>query len=254
VLLAVNVGNTATALALFAGETRVAAWRLGSARARTADELAVVVRSLMADADIDPDAVDGVAVASVVPPLVPTWRRLSADLFGRVAYVYGDDGRYGIEVRLDMPASQVGADRLCNAVAARRLVGAPALVVDVGTATTLDVVAPDGAFVGGAIAPGPLTAAEGLVARAARLPRFEVAAPAAAIGGDTAGALQAGVVLGAAGAVDALVRAARRELGAPDAPAIVTGGLAVLIGAKARAIDRVEPWLTLDGLRMMAQT
>lgn len=250
--LAVNVGNTSTGLGLYEGGVRVAAWRLGTARERTADEYAVLLTSLFAAAGRSATGLEGVAVASVVPPLVPLWRDLSRALCGRDAYVYGQDGPLAIDVRLDMDASHVGADRLCNAVGAKLLVGAPAIVVDIGTATTLDVVDRSGAFIGGAIAPGPATAAEGLYARAAKLPRVELRTPALAIGDDTVSAMQSGMIFGLAGAVDRLVSDTRRELGADNVPAIVTGGLATLLGGLARTIDRVEPWLTLEGLRHAA--
>lgn len=252
-LLAVNVGNTTTALGLFDGERRVAAWRLATERTRTVAEYEVFVASLFEQIEASPSALAGVAVASVVPPLVPVWRALARELCGREAYVYGQDGPLGIEVRVGMPRSQVGADRLCNAIGARALYGAPVIVVDIGTATTLDVVAQDGAFVGGAIAPGPATAAEGLYARAAKLPRVELRAPGQAIGRHTVEAMQSGMVLGLAGQVDGLVARTRAELGAPGAPVVATGGLAPLVAGESRTVDRIEPWLTFVGLRAAAQ-
>lgn len=247
-LLAVDIGNADVTLGLFEDETLRRHWRLSTDPARTPDEYAVFVRALFQAAGVPASAVDAVAVGSVVPPLVGIWQEVSRAEFGLAPFVYGEDGRYGIEVRVDMAAADVGAGILCNVVAARALCGAPVIAVDFGTATTIDVVAPGGAYVGSAIAPGIVTAAEALVDKAAKLPRVEFAAPRRAIGTTTVEAMQSGIVLGTAGQVDSLVRRARAEIGAPAAPVVATGALAGLMAAACETIDRVEPWLTLLGL------
>ncbi len=247
-LLAVDIGNADVVLGLFEGERLARQWRLSADPARTPDEYAVFVRALFEAASVDMRAVDQVAIASVVPPLVGTWREVAREQFGLTPFVFGEDGRYGIEVRVDMAAADVGARILCNAVAARALCGAPVIAVDFGTAITIDVVAADGAYVGSAIAPGIVTAAEALVERAAKLPRVEFSLPRRVIGTTTVEAMQAGIVLGAAGQVDSLVRRARAEIGAPDAPVVATGALAPLMAQACRSIGRVEPQLTLLGL------
>lgn len=252
-LLAVDVGNTEIVLGLFGGDGLVRHWRLSAERDRTPDEYGVFLRSLFHAAGVGMDVVRGVALASVVPPLVQVWQTVARDHLGREAYVYGQDGDYGIEVRVDMPAAEVGADILCNAVAARSLVGAPAVAVDFGTATTIDVVAADGAYVGSAIAPGLTTAAEALFQKAAKLPRIELDLPKRAIGTTTVAAMQAGLVLGFAGQVDALVHRVRAELGAPTAPVVATGAMAPLMASASATIDRVEPYLTLLGLCQVAR-
>ena len=252
-LLAVDIGNADVVLGLFEGGRLARHWRLSADTARTPDEYGVFVRALFQAAGVALTAVDAVAMASVVPPLVATWQAVARQEFGLAAGVYGADGRYGIEVRVDVPAADVGARILCNAVAARALVGAPVIAVDFGTATTIDVVAADGAYVGSAIAPGIVTAAEALVEKAAKLPHVEFARPRRVIGTNTVEAMQAGIVLGAAGQVEALVRRAREEIGAPGAPVVATGALAGLMAEVAPCIGRVEPWLTLLGLAHVAR-
>ncbi|MCL6594690.1 MAG: type III pantothenate kinase [Firmicutes bacterium] len=251
-LLAVDIGNTEVVLGLFQGERLARHWRLSADPRRTPDEYGVFVRALFEAAGVDRGEVTAVAIASVVPPLLTVWREACADLFGLFPYVYGEDGDFGIEVRVDMPAREVGSDILCNAVAARRLCGAPAVAVDFGTALTVDAVAADGAYVGSAIAPGIVTAAEALARKAAKLPRIEYAPPARAIGTSTVEAMQSGLILGFAGQVDGLVRRVRAELGAPAAPVVATGPLAPLMAQVCETIDRVEPWLTLFGLAHVA--
>jgi len=251
VLLAVDVGNSDIVLGLFEGEALVRRWRLSTEADRTADEYAVLVRSLLDAGRVSPAAIEAVAIASVVPPLLPVWRAVATDAFGRPPFIFGEGGDVGIEVRVDMAPTEVGADILCNAIAARALCGAPVIVVDFGTATTVNAVDGDGAYAGSAIAPGLGTSADALFAKAARLPRVALARPARAIGTTTASALQSGLVLGAAGQVDALVGRMRDELGA-RAPVVATGALADLVASASETIDRVEPWLTLHGLRQVA--
>ena len=253
VLLAVDIGNTEIVLGLFEDEVLVRHWRMSAERGRTPDEYGVFLRSFFRAAGVDAGRVNGVAIASVVPPLVPVWQTVAVDHLGQSAYVYGLDGDYGIEVRVDMPAGDVGADILCNAVGARALAGAPAVAVDFGTATTVDAVAADGAYVGSAIAPGLTTAAEALFQKAAKLPRIELDLPKRAIGTTTVAAMQSGLVIGFAGQVDALVRRVRAELDAPTAPVVATGPLAGLMARASETIDRVEPHLTLLGLGQVAR-
>jgi type III pantothenate kinase len=252
-LLAVDIGNTDVVLGLFAGASLARRWRLAADRARTPDEYGVFVRALFDSAGVAPAAVEAVAIACVVPPLLPIWQEVARREFGRSPFVYGEDGEFGIEVRVAMPAHDVGADILCNAVAAKALLGAPAIAVDFGTATTVDAVAADGAYVGSAIAPGIVTAAEALAQKAAKLPRIEFARPTRAIGTTTVEAMQSGLVLGAAGQVDSLVRRMREELGAPTAPVVATGPLAPVMAEVCETIDRVEPSLTLIGLGQVAR-
>lgn len=255
-LLTVSVGNTRTAVGLFAPGAPLVPGAFATSRRRTAEECAVLVRSwLERHRPGRPPAIARVAIASVVPPSTAVWREVAGRLGAAdgETRVYGEDGDLGIDVRVRMPARAVGADRLLNALAARARFGAPVLVVDVGTALTLDVVDGAGAFVGGAIAPGPVTAAGGLWRRAPSLAPVAFAVPARAVGRTTEAALRAGIGLGAAGQIDALVRAARAELGAPSAPVVATGGLGEALAGAAAVVDHVEPWLTLRGLALWAR-
>jgi type III pantothenate kinase len=248
----VNIGNTRTALGLFAGEGLVAG-ALSSVGPRSAEELAILTRSWLEHVSGGAQAApDVVAIASVVPPSTAPWQAAAAMLGVRRVLVYGRDGEPGIAVRMAMPANAVGADRLLNALAARRLYGAPVLVVDVGTALTLDVVGSDGAFVGGAIAAGPLTAASGLWRRAPRLTPVALGRVGRAVGRTSDEALRSGLVYGSAGQIEGLVRRARAELRAPAAPVVATGGLGPLLSKPSESVDHVEPWLTLRGLSMWA--
>jgi type III pantothenate kinase len=249
-LLALDVGNSTTVVGVHSGDELVATWRLTTSVERSADELGLLLVSALAGADLSlPGDVDGVIVSSVVPP-VTTTVRLALERYARCEpLVLAPGVRTGIVIRHEHP-QDLGADRIANAVAAQALVGGPAIVVDLGTATSFDVLDADGAFVGGAIAPGIVTSTGALAQRAARLPDVELVRPAHAIGRSTVTALQSGIVLGAAGLVDGMVERITAELdGTPTV--IATGGLADLVIDACSRIDRHEPWLTLEGLRLV---
>jgi type III pantothenate kinase len=244
-LLAVDVGNTQTVLGLFDGERLTEHWRLATERERTGDELGVLLNGLL-----DADSVDGVCLSSTVPALVREWQRLAERWLEAPLLAVGPGTKTGIPIRYDDPR-EVGPDRIVNAVAARERHGAPSIVVDFGTSTNFDVVSPAGEYVGGVLAPGIEISMDALFARAARLVKVDFAEPASVIGKTTVGGLQSGLVYGFAGQVDGIVEAIRGELAAPDAPAIATGGLAELIAPHSRTISAVDPFLTLEGLRLV---
>jgi type III pantothenate kinase len=244
VLLAVDVGNTQTVLGLYPDGELADRWRLATERSTTADELGVVLSGLL-----DLDAVDGICLAATVPVLVREWELLASKWAQAPLLVVGPGVKTGIPIRYDDPR-EVGPDRIVNAVAAKERYGAPVIVVDFGTSTNFDVVSPDGEYVGGVIAPGIEISMEALFARAARLVKVDYAAPAAVIGKTTVGGLQSGLVYGFAGQVDGIVDRIREELGA-DARAVATGGLADLVAPHSRTIERVDPFLTLDGLHLV---
>jgi type III pantothenate kinase len=207
------------------------------------------VSALLASRDVQPHDVDGVAVASVVPSVQQALDALAQHLFGVVAVVVRGGADSPIPLGQEEP-ERVGPDRIANAVAAVAAHGAPVVVVDLGTATNIDCVNARGEFVGGAIAPGMIVGADALFARAARLARVDLAVPRAVIGRDTATSLRAGIVYGYAGLVDGLVDRITAEM--EGTPLVVaTGGLAALVAAVARRIDRVHPRLTLEGLRLI---
>jgi type III pantothenate kinase len=244
-LLAVDVGNTQTALGLYPdGGGLTEHWRLATERTRTGDELGVLLDGLL-----DLDGVAGICLASTVPTLVREWERVSERWARTPILVVGPGVKTGIPIRYDDPR-EVGPDRIVNSVAAKERYGAPVIVVDFGTSTNFDVVSPAGEYVGGVLAPGIETSMEALFQRAARLVKVDYVEPPAVIGKTTVAGLQSGLVYGFAGQVDGIVGAIRGELAA-EAPAIATGGLAELVAPHATTIASVDPHLTLDGLRLV---
>ena len=243
-LLTVDVGNTQTVLGLYAATELTAHWRLATERSTTADELGVLLSGLL-----DFEDVDGICLASTVPVVVREWEALADKWAHAPLLVVGPGVKTGITIRYDDPR-EVGADRIVNSVAAKKRYGAPVIVVDFGTSTNFDVVSADGEYVGGVIAPGIEISMDALFARAARLVKVDYTAPQAVIGKTTVGGLQSGLVYGFAGQVDGIVGRIREELGA-DARAVATGGLADLVVPHARTIEQVDPFLTLEGLRLV---
>src|SRR6187551_840948 len=244
-LLAVDVGNTQTALGLYDDGALADHWRLATERSSTADELGVLLSGLL-----EFESVDGICLASTVPVLVREWEALAAKWAHAPLLVVGPGVKTGIPIRYDDPR-EVGADRIVNAVAARERYGAPVIVVDFGTSTNFDVVSAEGEYVGGVLAPGIEISMDALFARAARLVNVDFAAPESVIGKTTVGGLQSGLVYGFAGQVDGIVARIREELRAPDATVVATGGLAELIAPHSAVIERVDPFLTLEGLRLV---
>jgi type III pantothenate kinase len=243
-LLAVDVGNTQTVFGLYDDDRLGDRWRIATEAQRTGDELGALLKDFL-----DRRVLDGICLASTVPRLVREYEHL-AERWAKVPLlVLGPGVRTGIAVHYDDPR-EVGPDRIANAVAAKERYGAPAIVVDFGTSTNFDVVSPAGDYVGGVLAPGIEISMDALFARAARLVKVDYVEPPSVIGRTTAAALQSGLVYGFAGQVDGIVAAIRRELGV-DAPAIATGGLAELIAPHAGTIAHVDPFLTLDGLRLV---
>lgn len=245
-LLAIDMGNTQTALGLFDGEELVHSWRMPTDRSFTADELHVRLHGYFRMYDMTLDAVDAVAFAGVVPELNRAWRRVAERLSAR-AVVVGPDTAAVTRVRAENPA-EVGADRIANATAAVKYYGAPAIVVDFGTATNIDVVDDEGYYIGGAIAPGLRISMDALVSRAARLSSVPLEAPARAIGANTVEAVQSGAVVGTAAMAEGLVARIKRELGAANATVIATGGLAPVIAGSTDVFDAVDSQLTLRGI------
>jgi type III pantothenate kinase len=244
-LLAVDVGNTQTVLGLYAAVELTDHWRISTERARTGDELGVLLHGLL-----DLDAVDGICLSTTVPTLVREWTRLAERVARAPILVVGPGVRTGIPIRYDDPR-EVGPDRIVNAVAAKTRYGAPVIVVDFGTSTNFDVVSPAGEYVGGVLAPGIEISMEALFARAARLVDVDFVAPPAVIGKTTVAGLQSGLVYGFAGQVDGIAARIRDELEAPSAPVVATGGLAELVAPHSETIEHVDPFLTLDGLRLV---
>jgi type III pantothenate kinase len=242
-LLVIDIGNTNVSLGLFDyatgedGQRGAGAlaqhWRIGTHREQTSDEIALTFLGLFEHAGRAASEVTDVIVSSVVPPLLPIFERVCTKLFERPALVVGPGIRTGMPVRYENPR-EVGADRIVNALAAFELLGGPVIAVDFGTATTFDCISKEGEYLGGVIFPGIHTAMDALFERASMLHRVEIARPKSVIGKTTTGALQSG----------------RTELGA-EAQVVATGGLATRVANESSAIQRVEPFLTLEGLRLI---
>lgn len=245
-ILAIDVGNTQTVLGLFEGPELREHWRVSTDPLLTSDELRVKVGGLMQAAGRGWGDVARVVVASVVPSLTLAYEEMSKAATGRLPMVVGPGLKTGIPIRYDDPR-EVGADRIVNALAAVEAFGAPVIVVDFGTATTIDVVEPSGAYVGGVIAPGVETSAEALFDRAARLSKVDLEPPAKVIGSNTRESLQSGLLLGQAAMVDGLVRRCWAETGA-ECPVVATGGLAVRMAPLCETVSEADPDLTLKGL------
>ncbi len=245
-LLAVDVGNSDTVVGLLAGREIAGFWRF-TTRAATVDELALRLDALGRVHRWPRDL--GAVLCSVVPALTLPWASALERMVGRPPVEVDAAHAKGLPIRYH-DRTAVGADRIANAVAARALYGTPAIVVDLGTATTFDCISQQGAYLGGAIAPGVATSAEELFRRAARLPRVALRKPARALGRTTEESLQAGVLWGAAGQVDALVR--RLALEMKGTPAVIaTGGLATIVAPECETINRVDEALTLKGMRII---
>lgn len=254
-LLAIDVGNSNTVMGLFQPTAEngpvpiVADWRITTPHRQTPDELGVLLQTLFAMRGLKMEEVNGVAIASVVPPLDASLRKVCETCF-KVRPLFIEPGvKTGLPVLTDNPG-EVGADRVVNCVAAFELLGGPAVVVDMGTATTFDVVSKQGAFLGGAIAPGLGISADALFTRAARLTRVEIKKPSKVIGTSTTDNIQIGLYYGYIGLVDGILERLIHELG-PDTKVIATGGLAKLISADSKYISRVDEMLTLTGLRLI---
>jgi type III pantothenate kinase len=248
-LLAIDIGNTNIAFGVFEVETLRATWNIATDLNKTADEYAVLLLNLLPRDGLALSDIDHAVICSVVPPLDPIVDELSQRYLLTSPLVVSPGIKTGVRIGIDNPR-EVGADRVVNAAAAHRLYGGPLIIIDFGTATTLDAISEDGEYLGGAIAPGIGIAAEALFTRASKLPRIELVPPEHAIGRNTVMAMQSGVMFGYVGLVESLVARIRQELGG-KAKIVATGGLANVIAKETKVIDEVNPNLTLIGLRFI---
>lgn len=249
-LLMIDIGNTNITLGLYEGDERRHAWRLATVHDRMPDEYGLQVLGLLEHVGCTVDQIEGCALASVVPQLTGTFVQAAVGYLGTKPLVIDAGVKTGLSIRYEDPKNALGADRVADAVAVRRFYGTPACVVDFGTATTFDAISAEGEYLGGAIAPGMDLAAESLFARAAKLPRVELASPQAAIGRNTVAAIQSGLVYGYVGLVEGMVARFKLELGM-ETKVIGTGGLVDLIADETDVIEFRAPWLTLDGLKLI---
>jgi len=248
-LLTVDIGNTNITIGVYEGDVLGPRWRLATNHERMPDEYGITLINLLEHTDVRRDQIDGVAMASVVPPLTATFVRACEIYLNRRPLVVDAGVTTGVRVRYDDPR-QVGADRVVDAAAVHTLYGGPACIVDFGTATTFDAISEDGDYLGGAIAPGIGIAADALFQRAAMLPRVDLQRPPRAIGSNTVHSIQSGLLFGYVALVEGMVARFRAELD-PKMKVIGTGGLAEVIASETTAIEIVAPWLTLEGLRII---
>ncbi len=259
-LLAIDAGNTQTVIGLFAGKELVDHWRIATVAERTADELALMIQQFLAfhgfagftleGTTVTPHdpPISGVVISSGVPRVTAELREMTDRYFGYPALVLEPGVRTGMPILYDNP-KEVGPDRIANAVAAYDLYGGPSIVVDFGTANTIEAISEHGEYLGGAIFPGIEISMDALFERAAALRRVELIEPRHVIGKSTVESIQSGAVYGYSGQVDALVDRFQAELG--DCTVVATGGLADPIIGLSRTVQHYEPWLTLQGLRIV---
>jgi type III pantothenate kinase len=249
VLLVFDVGNTNIVLGVYGGANLLYHWRISTDRQKTADEYGVLLNSLFLHRGLGMDDIDAAIISSVVPPLMAPLTRMCQRYFNVEPLVVGPGIKTGINIKYENPR-EVGADRIVNAIAAYEKHGGPIIVVDFGTATTFCAIDQTGDYLGGAIAPGIGISTEALFQRAAKLPRIELVRPKTVICRNTVSSMQSGIIFGFVGQVDEIVRRMQKELGG-EVGVVATGGLANLIARESRTIHFVEPFLTLEGLRII---
>lgn len=251
-LLVFDIGNTQIVVGVFDdGGWLAADWRLATDRQKTVDEYGIIMKSLFLDRGLNFSKINGAIISSVVPPLTNSIVQMAEKYFEVTPLVVGPGIKTGLSIKYDNPR-EVGADRVVNAVAGLKLYGSPLIIVDFGTATTFCALGTNGDYLGGAIAPGLGIAAEALFLRTAKLPRVELIKPKTVIGKNTIVSMQSGLVYGYIGLVESLIKRIKAEIGA-EPKVIATGGLAELISSETKLIDKVNPYLTLEGLHEIYQ-
>ena len=250
-LLAIDVGNSNNVIGLFAGEKLLTHWRIRTERTRTSDEYWVLIKEFILLNDVETETIDEIIVACVVPPLIPVLKEMSKKYFSCEPLIVGPGVKTGISILYKNPA-EVGADRIVNSAAAYKKYGGPLIIVDFGTATTFDAVSKKGEYLGGAIFPGVQLSLEALFKNAAKLPRVEIAEPERVIGRSTIESIHSGTVYGFVSVIDGMILKMQEEL-EQKARVIATGGIVDLIASRAKSIDTIDHFLTLEGLRIIHQ-
>lgn len=252
-ILLIDVGNTNIVMGVHDGKRIISDFRLSTNANKTSDELSIDVRSLFELNNLDVTAIQGVIISSVVPNVMYSLENMIRKLFHQRPLVVGAGIKTGINVKTDNP-KEVGADRIVNAVAAYEKHHRSLILIDFGTATTLCAVKEDGTYIGGIISPGLKISADALFERAAKLPRIELMLPERVIGRNTVSSMQSGIVHGYIGMVEHLVRKMKDEMmanGEPEPLVVATGGLARMIAQGTSVINEIEPFLTLEGLKII---
>jgi type III pantothenate kinase len=249
--LAIDIGNTNITVGIFEGEKLRCTWRLETDIYKMPDEYAVMLLNLLQFQKMSVTDIKEIALCSTVSPLISTFVELFQNYFKISPLVVGPGVKTGIRIRMDNPR-EVGADRIVNTVAGYKLYGGPTIVVDLGTATTFDTISREGDYLGGAIAPGPMIAAEALFQRTAALPRIPLVHPQKAIGTNTISAMQSGIMFGYTGLVEGIVARIEKELG-EKATVVATGGYGGIFAQETSVFNVVNPDITLIGLRLVYQ-
>lgn len=249
-IFTMDIGNTNIKAGLFKGKELVRTWRMATNRTASSDEYGMLVTNLFHSAGLKPDHVRGIMISSVVPSINYTIEHMCNDYFGIKPKMVAPGVKTGINIQYDNPR-ELGADRICNAVAAQAYYGVPCIFIDFGTATTFGVVNEKGAFMGGCICPGLKLASDALVRGTAKLPNFELVKPESVIGKNTIANLQAGMIYGYVGQVEYLVKKMKKELGREDAVVVATGGMSRMIASETKVIDHLDGLLTLKGLKLI---
>jgi type III pantothenate kinase len=249
-LLAIDIGNTHTVLGIFQKKKLIAHWRVSSPVLRTEDEIFLLVKNLCDNSKISTAKINAVGISSVVPNLTDVYERMAKKYFHKEPLLISASLNLGIKIHYDDPLA-VGADRLCNAVAAFAKYKSACIVIDFGTATTYDVIANNGDYLGGVITAGLETIASELHRRAAKLPKVELHFPKSAIGKNTVTSMQSGIMFGAVDSLEGMIRRLKKEIG--NAKVIATGGLASLVSSQTKTIDAIESWLVLEGIRLIVE-
>lgn len=248
-ILVIDVGNTHTVIGVYKEEKLLGYWRISTDLNKTEDEYGMLVKNLLSNSNLSLSDIKSVVISCVIPPVSWILKKMSIDYFKVSALVVGPGIKTGICIKTDNP-KEVGADRIVNAIAAYKLHGGPVIIVDFGTATTFCAVDKEGVYLGGAIAPGLEISAEALFEKTAKLPKIELIKPKHSIGSNTITAMQSGIFFGYLGLTNELIRRFKRELG-EDSVVVATGGQAELIGSESKLIDKINPLLTLEGLRLI---
>jgi type III pantothenate kinase len=249
-LLAVDIGNTNIVLGVYNGKNLSHHWRINTDHHKTTDEYGILIKLLLDSDELGFKKIKSVIISCVVPPLLTVFEEISKDYFNVRPIIVDHKTKTGIKICYKNP-SEVGADRIVNAVAAYHEFGGPVIIIDFGTATTFCIVSSKGEYLGGVIAPGVTISAEALFERASKLPAVELIKPKTVIGKDTVSSMQSGIIYGYAGMIDAIVERIKSEIRFRNPMVIATGGLSGLIVPETKSIKEIKPFLTLEGLRLI---